>query len=406
MGTLAAQITAAGISAPDYDDALAQLQSGYWQIYGSDAVLDPDSQDGQLLAVFARAITDLNQLAINTYNSFSPASAQGAGLASIVKINGLTKEVASNSTTIVTIVGQVGTTITNGMVGDNAGLNTQWALPSIVNIPNSGTIDVTATCTTAGAVAAGAGTLTKILTPTLGWQSVTNAAAAQAGNPIEQDAALRRRQATSTANPSQTVLAGIKGAIAELPGVGRLEVYENDTDEADANGIAPHTIAAVVAGGDATAIAQAIQVHKTAGGGTAGTVSEQVVDPKGVPNTIRFYPLTNVPLTLIINIHPLNGYVSTTGTAIQQSVAGFINGLDIGEDSYLNRLWSAANLSGDAATSATGQTQAALDALAKTYTVVSILQARAGAPAAADVAIAFNEAATCDATTGINLNTV
>jgi len=396
MGTLAAQIDANGISAPDFDDVNQQLRSGYWGIYGSDAVLDDDSQDGQLIAIFARAITDLNQMAIATYGAFSPASAQGAGLSSVIKINGLKRLNASNSQVVVTIVGQVGTPIINGIVGDNLNLGTQWALPPEVTIPDAGTIDVSATCITAGAIAAAPGSITVIKTPTLGWQSVTNAAAASLGNPVEQDATVRRRQAVSTANPSQTVKEGIYGALAALSGVGRLTIYENDGDDPDDDGLPGHTLAVVISGGDAMQIAQTIALKKTPGGGTAGTVSEVVLDSRGVPNTIRFYPLTVVPLTLHITIQPLAGYVSTTGDAIKAAVADFINGLSIGEKSYLNRLYSPANLNGDNASAATGKTQAQLDALSKTFNVTAILQSRDGnPPAAADVAIAFNEGANC-----------
>lgn len=404
MPTLAATIDATGISAPDYPDILQQLNIGYWSIFGSDAVLDPDAQDEQLLAIFARAISDLNQLAIATYNSFSPLTAQGNGLASVVKINGLTKLVASNSQCIVTVVGENGTQIEGGLVGDNANLGTTWALPAIVDIPGSGTIDVTATCTTAGATPAAPGTLTVIKTPTLGWQSVTNAAAASPGLPVEQDAALRQRQSVSTANPSQTILEGIQGSLASLAGVGRLYVYENDTKIADANGIPPSSIAVVISGGDATQIAQTIAMKKAPGTGTYGTTSEVVIDSNGVPNTINFFALTSVPLTLAITITPLAGFVSTTEGLIQASVAGFINGFAIGEDSYLNRLWGPANLSGDAAITATGMTQAQLDVLSKTFNITAILQSRAGAPAAADVDLAFNEAATATVA-GITITT-
>lgn len=396
MGTLAAQIDANGISAPDFDDVSQQLRSGYWGIYGSDAVLDADSQDGQLLAIFARAITDLNQIAIDSYNSRSPSGAQGVGLSSVVKINGLRRQLASNSQVIVTIVGQVGTIIQNGIVGDSLNLNTSWALPDIVTIPDAGTIDVTATCTAAGATAAALNSITVIKTPTLGWQSVTNANSASSGNPVETDATLRQRQSISTANPSQTVLQGIEGELASLSGVGRLLIYENDGDVADANGIPGHTIAVVISGGDATQIAEAIALKKTPGTGTVGTTSEIVIDPKGVPNTIRFYPLANVSLTLHVTIQPLTGYVSSSGDALKAAIADFINGLSIGEESYLNRLWAPANLSGDNATHATGLNQSQLDTLSKTYNVTAILQARdLNAPAAADVALVFNEAATC-----------
>jgi hypothetical protein len=398
MPSLAAQITAAGISAPDYDDTLAQLKNGAMGIYGSDIVIKPDTQDGQYLAIFAQGISDSNQTLIATYNSFSPANAQGAALSSLIKINGLKRETPSNSQIIVTIGGQVGITITNGIIGDNLNLNTTWTLPASVTIPIGGTIDVTATCTALGAITVANNSLTEILTPTLGWQTVTNGVnTASPGNPVETDSAVRQRQTVSTANPSQTVLQGIEGSLAALSGVGRLIVYENDTGAPDANGIPANSIAVVISGGDATQIAQAIALKKAPGVPTFGTTSVIVFDPNGVPNTINFFPLTNVPLTLAITIMPLAGFVSTTGVALVASVANFINGFAIGEDSFLNRLWAAANLSGDAATSATGMTQTQLDALSRTYNVTAILQARGmAAPAAADVVIVFNEAATCD----------
>ena len=48
-------ISATGITAPSYADILTGYQDAYWTIYGSDAVLTPDSQDGQWLAVQAQA---------------------------------------------------------------------------------------------------------------------------------------------------------------------------------------------------------------------------------------------------------------------------------------------------------------------------------------------------------------
>ena len=82
----------AGLSEKEKKDLWKDV--GRPDCYGSDAVLTPDSQDGQLLAVFAQAIYDNGQALIAIYNSFSPATAQGAGLSSLVKINGLARDVA------------------------------------------------------------------------------------------------------------------------------------------------------------------------------------------------------------------------------------------------------------------------------------------------------------------------
>jgi uncharacterized phage protein gp47/JayE len=383
MATLAPQITSTGIVAPTYADILAELQNFYWSIYGSDADLSSDSQDGQFLSILAQIIYDTNMVLVTAYNGFSPTYAQGAGLSSLVKINGIARLVPSNSQAVVELVGQAGTTISNGQIGDNLGLNTKWNLPALVVIPLTGSIEVTATCTTAGATPAAANSLTQILTPTRGWQTVNNPAAAEPGLPVESDATLRQRQAASTALPAQTTLEAITAAIANITGVGRLIVYENDGDAPDGNGIPAHSISAVVQGGDVQQIASAIASKKSPGTGTYGTTVVIVTDTNGVPDTIRFYELTNVDMHIEVDLTALQGFVSTTEDAMKAAIAAFINGLAIGEDSYINRLFSPANLGG------TG--------LGATFNITAIRQARGNnVPAAADVVIDFNEAAVCD----------
>ena len=88
---LSAKVTAEGISAPDYQTILSTLISYFQQIYGSDAYLEPDSKDGQMVALMALAIHDANNTAITVYNCFSPATGYGAALTSNVKINGISR---------------------------------------------------------------------------------------------------------------------------------------------------------------------------------------------------------------------------------------------------------------------------------------------------------------------------
>lgn len=64
---LSATVTAEGISAPDYQTILDTLTSYFQQIYGSDAYLEPDSKDGQMVALVALAIHDANNTAISVY---------------------------------------------------------------------------------------------------------------------------------------------------------------------------------------------------------------------------------------------------------------------------------------------------------------------------------------------------
>ena len=373
-------IDATGISVPVYSDVLDYLQEQYRAIYGQDIDLDADTQDGQWVAILAQAINDANMTIEQTYQAYSPTFAQGIGLSSVVKINGIRRHVASLSSVAVTAVGQAGTDISNTIVGDSLNLNSQWQLSSGVVIPPEGQVVATAVCLTTGAVQADIGTITKILTPVPGWQTVTNTTAAISGQPIESDAALRRRQTYSVANPSQTVVVGIQGAIASVPGVIRTVVYENPTPVPDGNNIPAYSMAAIVEGGDINAVAQAIALRKTPGSPTYGTTSVMVFDSRGLPSRINFFPLAEVPITVQIHLTALTGFSAIIENAIIAQVVAFINSLPIGYDCYLTKVIAATELSGDAGL---------------TYEVTQVYQARGAAtPGLSDIAIIYTEAAT------------
>ncbi len=386
-----------GVTVPDFTDVLSGVQDDFKSIYGADIIITPDSQDGQFTSIIAAALNDLNQLLADVYNAFPPGSAQGVGLSRMVKINGIARRVATHSTAVVTITGVAGTVITNGVVTDTSGQS--WDLPPTVTIGGGGTVDVTATAQEEGSIAAGAHAINGIGTPTLGWQEVDNAVAATLGAPVETDAQLRRRQAQSVAIPAQAILDSLSAAIGAVEGVTRYFVYENDTDAPDANGIPAHSISAVIAGGDTNDIGDAIVSRKPPGIQTYGTTDVTVLDSRGVPNTIHYYALAPVQVDVEITVDMLPGWVATTEDKIKAAVALFLNRLEIGEDSYLNRLFAPSNLSGQAALEATGLTQSDLDALAETFNITLIRQRRDADPlAASDVVIDFNEAALGDVT--------
>lgn len=388
-------IDATGLTVPTYDAVLSALQADFRNIFGSDIVITPDSQDGQLLAIMASAIFDGYQFGLSVYQSFSPIYAQGAGLASLVKINGITKHTPTFSTATVTIVGVVGTTITNGVAQDSAG--NKWSLPASVVIPLLGSIDVTATCQTAGAIAALTGTINAIATPTRGWQSVTNAAAAVIGQAVETDAALRRRQAVSTATPSSQTVEAIQAAVAAVTGVEQVIVFENATGSTDANGIPAHSVSVVYEGGLAQDIGEAIATRKPPGIQTYGATAVTVTDSRGMASTINVQPAITGVMHVTVTVHRGPGYVSSTATLIKRVLAAYFNAFAFGEDSRLGSLYSPCNLQGAVASAESGMTQAELDALAGTYYITALIQARgAGSQTAADVLFDYNEVATGD----------
>lgn len=380
MSTIAPVIDANGIQVPPFEDVLAFLQGKYREIYGADVYLENDSQDGQFLGIIATAVNDVNASIVAAYNSFSPATAQGNGLSSVVKINGISRATPSNSQVNVKLVGQAGTTVNDGAVTDANSF--RWLLPAVVTIPPAGEITVTATCTTAGAIPAAIGTVNQIATPTLGWQTVTNDDPASMGAPVESDAALRRRQETSVALPSKTVLSGILGAVQSLDGVTAAVIYENDTDTTDALGLPEHSIAVVAQGGDSAQIADAIMRKKTPGTGTFGTTSVDVIDDVGLTHAIKYSVPEDVRTVVKVQLKPLSGYTTQVASDIKAAVAAYINALSIGQAVFRTRLFMPAQLNGG-----TGSA---------TFELVNVLIAEhPAAPAATDVPIAFNELASC-----------
>ncbi len=406
-------IDATGIHRPDLGTCLLYFVSGYQGIYGADTNLDSSNEDGELMGFFGSALDDANAMCVAVYNAYSPATAQGTGLSSNVKINGIARKIPTNSSIPTLVVGVATTTITNGIFSDPAG--NQWTLPASVTIPFAGQITVTATCVAQGAIALAAGLTSgasgglTIQNPTRGWQSVTTTSAATLGSPVELDPQLRIRQSQSTAIPSSTMLDGIVGSLLALSGVARLRAYQNETAGPDVNGIPGFSIAIVVDGGDAQEIANTIAAQKFACG-TYGTTTETVTDAVGIAHPINFFFVSEPLITWGVTITPGPNYSINTNALIQASMAAWTNALGIGNSIQLTRAISAAYLQPSISAAATALSTAAatgdsiaiaaaaaafnsLNSAANTYEVTALTVARdAGTLTAADVTIAFNEA--------------
>lgn len=328
-----------GFHYPDYPTVLLSLKEQYRLIYGQDIDLEADTLDGQNLATLAQCYHDMAQTISMTYNGFSPATATGDALSRQVRINGIARRTGTNSTVDLTIIGRNGTNIVSGVVEDING--NKWNLPAAVLIPPSGQVIVTATAQTSGAISAIANTVTKISTPTLGWQSVNNVGAASIGKDTETDAELRIRQAQSVATASGSMVASVYGGVVAVSGVTRLKIYENDTALTDANGITRNSIAVVVEGGDATEIGTAIRKTKSGGCGTFGTTTIPITDEYGTIN-IKFSRPNEKAVKLKVTITPLAKYSNDVTLALQNTLKDYVNGHDIGETLYFGQLMAMA----------------------------------------------------------------
>lgn len=326
-----------GFHYPSYNEILEDLVDKMQQIFGAGTYLGNDSQDYEMLSVFAEKVYDVYQAAEVAYNSHSPTTALGTALDYIVAVNGISRKQATKSTVELSLVGDPYTVINNGAVADALGY--LWDLPETVTLDSSGNATVEAICRETGVIYAAAATVTKIMTPTAGWISVTNASASTTGTVAEKDSELRARQAQSVALPSQSIITGLDGGIASLEGVTRHAVYENDTNSTDANGIPAHSICCVVEGGTGADIADTIYKRKTPGCGTYGSTSVTVYDRYNQTNTIYYTPLTYVSVDIDIHINKRAGYAATMEAEIKKAIVDYLDEFEIGTDLTTSILW-------------------------------------------------------------------
>lgn len=338
-----------GLHIPPYNDIKTFLLNEARGIYGQDIYLENDSQDYEFITLMADRIHDTFLAVQMIYNNRSPSTAIGGALDGLIKLNGIRRKSATQSTAAVTITAEPRTQIINGIIADDLGNN--WTLPTPISIPDGTgiqTVDVLATCSLYGRITAPAGSLVNIITPTDGWISVYNSEAAIAGQEIEGQEELRARQTISTARPSRTVLEGLIGGIAEIPDVTRYRAYENDTNIFGFYGVPidGHSISAVVEGGLDWSIAEEIYLRKTPGCGTVGDVTIDI--PSGevmglqLETPINFYRPSYYDIYTAVTVRQLTGFSTATEANIKNNVTAYLNSLDIGDNLTISALWGAA----------------------------------------------------------------
>lgn len=366
-----------GLHIPTYISIRDRLVEDARSIFGQDIYLGDDSQDYQWISTVAEKIYDAFQIGEQVYNNRAPNTAIGTGLDSIVKINGLKRKSATHSECILKVFGIAGTKIKSGVAVDKSGI--KWNLPSEVVIPDVGEIEVEAVCSIPGPVVSNPGDINGIFNPMYGWSSVYNEQNGDIGSYIEDDAKLRVRQSKSTAQASLTMLEGTIGAVAQLTGVTRSEVYENDTGEVDARGLPPHSITAVVEGGEDGSIAKAIWIHKGVGCYTNGNVIVTVTDSKRQETPIRFFRPTYVDVEVVVNVKQLPGYTTENTESIKRNIQDYLNSMKIGSSLSVSALWGAA-------------LQAMPDLSSPLFSITSITASRLGETHQVDdISLAFNE---------------
>lgn len=340
MSYFAPYLDETGLHIPTYTDIRDYFIAGYRNIFGSDIYLGEDSQDYEMISLYAKAMDDFAALAVDCYNSRNPNYASGTNLDLLLPINGIKRNPATYSTVTLTLTGLEGSALSSGMLArDQSGYS--WQLLSAVTFDGQGSATVNAMCTQAGAIAAPANTITIIETPTSNWYSVTNPSDAVLGRNVETDAAVRVRRAKSVAVSATSTLDGIVSALVNLTGVTHVAVRENYTDETDqTTGLPPHSVCALVSGGDANQIAATVFRKKAPGIATYGNESVIYTDAYGRDNTVYFSRPVETLVSINVTLRTLYGWdANNMPDAIKANLIAYVDSIGIGDPLVVSALW-------------------------------------------------------------------
>lgn len=321
-------VTATGFDRPRLDaileDIIARMKAP--SVLGADAVLDGTTPDGQIVGIVAEIKDVLMQMAEDVYNAIDPNAATGQPLFRIGTINGITYKTGSKDSVMCRVHVKQGETLDAGAQVRDAETGVLFETLTDVG-PSEGDATnyfVEARATEYGTAKALTTHTAEKVVEQYGWIDVAFATDSPGGTKPESITQFRRRRASSVAKPAQGITDGMYAALADLPGIGDVKIFENkksswaDIKPGD-GAIPPNSCivlvrhAVVVDGVDK--VAQTIWLYEAPGTdyyaadieGTGNAVNVSVVDKGGVGHNIGYYVSQPMISDVRIEYKPIPG---------------------------------------------------------------------------------------------------
>jgi uncharacterized phage protein gp47/JayE len=288
-------------------DIVSGLKSDFQTIYGADINLEPNSPDAQMINIFAQAKIDMLDCITQIYNSFSPETAVGVALDQRCAMNGIIRQGATHTQLTANVITDRGVTLPGLDLYPNAPFTVSDASGNKAQLVTTTTFTTGTTNAAFQAAVAGAvtfGSLTHIVTVTLGVTGLSGTATVTAGQDEETDAQLRQRRILSVSTASVGGVQSVYAAIRAVPDVTDALVHENATGSTDSHGVPAHTLWCIVEGGTNADVAQAIYDKRSVGVGMTGAVSQSIGATGTLPITIKFSRPLTPPLYVDVTVAP------------------------------------------------------------------------------------------------------
>lgn len=326
-------ITSLGFNRKDYNTLMEEVEIELKKkdAFGDEIDFTPQDPLYQMSASIMYFISELWQVAENTFYNDSPQFAEGNNLANVAKKIGIAKKQASKAVGQVTFIGIQGTVIPQGFKIATVNFIT-FTTDAQAVVDVGGTVIVNITALTAGSNAnVPMGTINTIVNPFAGITSVNNVTETSKGQDAETDIELRTRYESSTANGNGSTVDSIRGELLKVTGVTGAIVKENVKD-ITVDDIPPHSIYALVKGGANADVAQSIFATKAGGPNTYGTIMVPILDSQGISHDIKFSRPINKDIWIRATITKGAGYPLDGDTQIKTAIVEYINSLNIDDD--------------------------------------------------------------------------
>ncbi len=327
-------------------DILDELRTAQLEEIDPELNTQPETPIGQLNGIFAAKLNELWELAAAVYSAQNPDTASDFSLDGVSALTGTNRAPATKGTVTLTVNIDPGTLPAGSIAEVDGDPTNRWVTTEDVTNGGGGAadFDVEAEAENAGNIAANAGTITKISTPVIGWNTVTNALDADPGTEIDTDAQLRVRREAELSQAGTGTLPAIRADLLGVDDVEAVSVFHNPTDYQVGN-LPPHSVEAVVLGGDDQDILDQLFESVGAGIQTYGTTTGTVNDGQGNTLDFAFSRPTDVDIWLEIDINVnTNDYPADGDTLIETAVKAYGDAnYRMGDDVVLSLLYCPIN---------------------------------------------------------------
>lgn len=341
-------LTSTGFTVQTIDEIRLEIEADAKGLLGDNLDVSATSVVGQLIGLFAEREHELQEMARDVWSAFTPGGSTGASLTELSLITGTIREDATFSRVTATVNLNAGVTLPAGSQASVDG-DPEAIFETVADATNSGgspdDVEVVMQATEPGEVRANAGTLTEIVTPFSGWNSVTNVLDATVGEEDEEDEDLRLRRETELRVQGSSNIDAIEADVSTVDGVVDTASFENDTD-ATVDGLPPHSFEIVVWSGDPAAadedeIAQAIWDSKPVGIPAIGNTTGTAVDAAGNERTIAFSYADNAEVYLEFDLTTNDEFPVDGEDQVKDAVVAFADdNWRIGSDVILSALYA------------------------------------------------------------------